>query len=80
MKFRPEHKDLCERLEILSPDGTRVLATGKMTGTTSKGRPIFTFDKPAASFPPGSIVMMTFKNNGGVRYTEINNPANAFNW
>lgn len=80
MKFRPSHKNKWAKVEILSPDGTRVISTGQFVRNTSKGRPEFKFDKPASEFPPGSIVMMTFKNGEGVRYTEIKNPAANFTW
>jgi hypothetical protein len=80
MRFRPSQKNKWEKVEILSPDGTQVIATGKFVRNTSNGRPEFTFDKPASEFPPGSIVMMTFKNGEGVRYTEIQNPAANFTW
>jgi hypothetical protein len=69
--FRPKHVELAEKVEIFSPDGKTLLATGKKAGVSDDGRPIYNFDKPGASFPDGSIVLMTFKNNGGLRKMTI---------
>jgi hypothetical protein len=69
--FRPEHVKLAEKVEIFSPDGKTLLATGKRAGVSDDGRPIYNFDKPGSSFPDGAIVLMTFKNNGGIRKMTI---------
>jgi hypothetical protein len=69
--FRPEHIKLAEKVEIFSPDGKTLLATGKRAGTSEDGRPIYNFDKSGSSFPDGAIVFMTFKNNGGTRMMKI---------
>jgi hypothetical protein len=69
--FRPEHDTLAEKVEIFSSDGTTLLATGTRSGKTEDGRPLYTFDRPGASFPDGAVVVMTFKENKGVRRMTI---------
>jgi hypothetical protein len=77
MVFRPEHKGLIASVELLSEDGTRVVARPTSAGIDSKDRPVWRFDKTGADFPKGAILMMTMKD-GRVRYLEIPNPAKTF--
>jgi hypothetical protein len=76
--FRPGHATLAEKVEIVSPDGKTVLATGVRAGTTTDGRPIYNFDKPGASFPDGSIVLMTYKDGRGSRKMTINETSEKY--
>jgi hypothetical protein len=76
--FRPGHITLAEKVEIVSPDGKTVLATGVRAGTTSDGRPIFNFDKPGATFPDGCIVLMTYKDGRGSRKLTINETSEKY--
>lgn len=69
--FRPEHLDLAEKVEIYSPDGTTLLATGTKGGKTPDGRPIYNFDRAGGDFPDNAVVVMTFKGNKGVRQMTI---------
>lgn len=71
MYFRPEHARRAEKVEIFSPDGKTLLATGKRVGLTQDGRPIYNFNKPGSSFPDGAVVVMTFINNGGARMMKV---------
>jgi hypothetical protein len=76
--FRPSHATLAEKVEIVSPDGKTVLATGVRAGSTADGRPIYNFDKPGASFPDGSIVLMTYKDGRGSRKMTINETSEKY--
>jgi hypothetical protein len=69
--FRPEHKELADKVEIFSADGKTLLATGTRGSQTEDGRPTYTFDRAGGEFPNGAIVVMTFKNGGGVRRMTI---------
>ena len=69
--FRPEHADLAEKVEIYSPDGTTLLATGTKAGKTADGRPIYNFDRAGGDFPDNAVVVMTFKGDKGVRKMTI---------
>lgn|GEM_PF-4505665 len=55
-----------------------MLATGIRSGSTVDGRPIYKFDKPGASFPDGSTVLMTFKNGEGHRKLKINETSQRY--
>lgn len=77
MVFRPEHKGQIATVELLSEDGTRVVARPTSAGTDSKDRPVWRFAKTGTEFPKGAILMMTMKD-GRVRYLEIPNPAKTF--
>jgi len=78
MTFRKAHDTMAEKVEIISPDGTKVLATGVRAGSTADGRPIYKFDKPGASFPDGSTVLMTFKNGEGHRKLKIDETSEKY--
>jgi hypothetical protein len=77
MFFRPQHRGKIAQVELLSEDGTKVIARPKALGVDSKGRPVFRFSEPGEDFPKGAILMMTM-TGGGVRYLEIPNPAKSF--
>lgn len=47
---------------ILSPDGSRVLASGRYSGVGNGDRQHFRFNSPGASFPNGSIVEIQLRN------------------
>lgn len=78
--MRKELKGDIEKIQILSPDGTKVIATGSLGKVGSDGRTRFNFDKKSGEIPSGAIVMATLKNNGGIRYIEIDKPNRVFKW
>jgi hypothetical protein len=78
--LRKELKGDIDKIQVLSPDGTKVIATGSLGKVASDGRTRFNFDKKSGEVPSGAIVMATLKNNGGVRYIEIDKPNRAFKW
>jgi hypothetical protein len=78
--LRPELRGRVSSLRILSPDGTSVIANGKLERVGSDGRPRFRFDKAGASIPAGAIIMANLTNNDGVRYIELDRPSRAFKW
>ncbi len=49
-------------LEVLSPDGSTVLASGQQAGIANGGREHFRFNKPGASFPDGALVKIQMKD------------------
>lgn len=49
-------------VEILSPDGSSVLAKGKYAGNGNGDREHFRFNKPGGEFPDGSIVIITMRD------------------
>jgi hypothetical protein len=76
--FRTTHASLAEKVQILSADGTTLLATGVRAGTNSDGRPVYNFDQPGANFPDGAIVVMTLKNSAGTRMMKVHETAEKF--
>jgi hypothetical protein len=83
--FRPELKGKIQSLEILSPDGTSVIATGTLENVGSDGRPRYRFNKAGKDIPSGAIIKATLVpnkdgGNGGVRYIEIPNSERKFVW
>jgi hypothetical protein len=77
--FRKELKGDIETLEILSPDGTTVIARGRFEKQTRDEKQRFRFDVLAKNLPPGAIIKATLKPNkdgghGGIRYIEIPRP------
>jgi hypothetical protein len=77
--FRKELKGDIETLEILSPDGTTVIARGRFEKQTGDEKQRFRFDVLAKDLPPGAIIKATLKPNkdgghGGIRYIEIPRP------
>jgi len=84
--LRKELKGDIEKIEILSADGTKVLATGRLESVNNTtGKPRYTFDKNGNDFPAGAIIKATLKPNkngdpGGIRYIEIPKPGNKFTW
>lgn len=60
-------------VQILSPDGTAVLATGRWAGIGNGDRAHFRFDRSGGSFPAGAIVRVTFRD-GSVRTVTIPKP------
>lgn len=74
--LRPELAGKIEKLEILSPDGTQVIATGTYERRGRDGRPRYKFDKAGSELPNGAILKATLKStpdgkHGGIRYIEI---------
>lgn len=72
-----------DKIEILSPDGTTVIATGRFEKRLEDGRPRYRFDTKGANIPEGAIIKATLKvkNAGqepGVRYIEIPKPGQKF--
>lgn len=61
-------------VEVLSPDGTTVLASGRPAGVANGGREHFRFDRPGSAFPPGSQVQVTRRDGTVERFT-IPSPA-----
>ena len=49
-------------VQVLSPDGTSVLAKGKYAGNGNGDREHFRFNKPGGEFPDGAIVVITMEN------------------
>jgi hypothetical protein len=78
--LRKELKGDVDKIQILSADGTKVIATGSLGKVGSDGRTRFNFNKKSGEIPSGAIVMATLKNNGGVRYIEIDKPSRVFKW
>lgn len=83
--LRSELKGKIESIEILSADGTKVLATGKFEKITADGKPRFRFNIKGSQLPEGAIIKATLKPNdqgqhGGIRYIEIPKPGQAFAW
>jgi hypothetical protein len=78
--LRKELKGDVEKVQILSPDQTKVIATGSFSKVGDDGRTRFNFNKKSGEIPSGAIVMVTLKNNGGIRYIEIDKPNRAFKW
>jgi hypothetical protein len=78
--LRPELKGRVASIKILSPDGSTVIANGKLEKVGSDGRPRYRFDKTAASIPEGAIIMANLTNNDGVRYIELDRPSRTFKW
>jgi hypothetical protein len=83
--FRAELKDKIQSLEILSPDGTSVIANGTLENVGSDGRPRYRFNKSGKDIPNGAIIKATLVpnkdgGNGGIRYIEIPNSGRKFIW
>jgi hypothetical protein len=81
--LRPELDGKIEKIEVLSPDGTTVIATGTYEKTGKDGRPRFKFSKSGNDLPEGAILKAVLKPNkngdpGGIRYIEIPNPSKKF--
>jgi hypothetical protein len=49
-------------VQVLSPDGTSVLAKGKYSGNGNGDREHFRFNKPGSAFPDGAIVVITMED------------------
>ncbi len=60
-------------VEIVSPDGEGVLATGRPTGIGNGGRAHFRFDRTGGDFPAGSIVRV-YRGDGSVVAIAIPQP------
>jgi len=60
-------------VQVLSPDGNRVLATGRYSGVGNGFRDHFRFDRSGGNFPPNSIVKVTL-NDGQVGTVLIERP------
>jgi hypothetical protein len=78
-------KGKIKTLEVLSPDGTKVLATGKFEGITKEGKPRYRVNAKGDDLPQGAIIKATLNdtpegNAGGVRYIEIPKPGQKFVW
>lgn len=56
-------------VEIISPDGTTVLATGRPAGVGNGGREHFRFNRPGDAFPPGCQVRVTTRDGSVAQYT-----------
>ncbi len=83
--FRGELKGKIQKLEILSADGTNVLAAGTPEGITNNGKPRYRLNAKGADLPKGAILKATLKdtaegNAGGIRYIEIPKPDKKFVW
>lgn len=81
--FREELRGDIETLEILSPDGTTVIARGRFEKETSTEKQRWRFDKLGKDIPEGAIIKATLKPNkngghGGIRYIEIPKPGQTF--
>lgn len=62
------------KVEILSPDGQRVLAEGRPAGVGNGGREHFRFDRSGSAFPAGAIVRV-HRGDGSVNEIVITQPA-----
>jgi len=85
MDLRKELAGKIEKLEILSPDGTQVIATGTFDRLGRDGRPRYKFNKAGSELPNGAIIKATLKPNpqgghGGIRYIEIPSTKKVFNF
>jgi hypothetical protein len=83
MDLRKELAGKIEKLEILSPDGTTVIATGTFDRIGRDGRPRYKFNKAGSELPNGAIIKATLKPNpqgghGGIRYIEIPKTKDVF--
>ena len=72
-------KDLSDAasVQILSPDRTSVLDSGKLTGIANGDRAHFRFSAPGSSFPDGSIVRATYRD-GSIRQLSIPETSSRF--
>lgn len=83
--LRRELKDKIKSIEILSADGSTVLATGKLEKVGTDGRPRYRFNKSGRNLPEGALIKATLVDNkdgghGGIRYIEIPKPEKTFRW
>jgi hypothetical protein len=73
----PNYTGRVKSLQILTPQGDQVLATGKAAGTGNGDREHFRFDRSGGSFPDGSIVAVTLLD-GTVRQVQIKESSARF--
>jgi len=82
--LRHELKGRIAKIEILSPDGTKVIGTGTYERTDDKGRPRYRFNVKGPNLPEGASIKATLTDiehgKPGVRYIEIQKPSQKFVW